>query len=368
MKVILRFAYNFSSNDVDATVPQMQAHMAQLKPLLYANRDIIYLVQMGFIGNYGEWWHNSGKDANKTETKANKRAVRDAVLAMTPPELPVQSTCVYCMQEDWTPTPISATTAFDGSANSRVGFHNDCYMASANDQFQFPGAVTVSDFKATQGPASQRTYIAKQSEFAPFGGETCAGSAQRLASSGGTDNAGWIGGILNEGPRYHLAFLGRDYYTAFMNTWIKEGTYAQVSRSMGYRFQLDGISHPGSATRGSTATFTVNLRNVGWARLYSARQLRVVLTNGSRTVTGLSNELLRQLPSQASAGSTFTVPVVLPTDAPTGNWSVSIDMPDVYATTQANAFKIRPANADTSTQGWDATTFRFKTGTVLAVN
>ena len=95
---------------------------------------------------------------------------------------------------------------------------------------------------------------------------------------------------------------------------------------------------------------------------------RVVLSNGSRTVVGLSKELLRQLPSQASTSSSFTVPVVLPTDAPTGNWTVSIDMPDVYPSTQANAFKIRPANADTSTQAWDASTFRFKTGTVLVVN
>jgi len=55
VKVIIRFAYTFTSSTSDATLARIQEHAAQLKPVLEANKDVIFLVQSGFIGAFGEW-------------------------------------------------------------------------------------------------------------------------------------------------------------------------------------------------------------------------------------------------------------------------------------------------------------------------
>ncbi|MBE7418012.1 MAG: DUF4874 domain-containing protein [Ideonella sp.] len=58
-----------------------------------------------------------------------------------------------CTQEDWFPTVLSSAAAFSGSNLARTAFHNDCFMASANDQYQFPGTGTVNDFTFNKGCA-----------------------------------------------------------------------------------------------------------------------------------------------------------------------------------------------------------------------
>ena len=112
--------------------------------------------------------------------------------------------------------------------------------------------------------------------------------------------------------------------------------------------------------------------SVSYSALSGTATVRVTGTTSSKGKTTPANVTVSVRSGTTTLGTLTTtngtLTVTLPADAPTGNWTVSLDMPDVYATTQANAFKIRPANADTSTQGWDATTFRFKTGTVIAVN
>ena len=52
-KCVLRFAYCESNKD-DATLAQTQAHLAQLKPHLAKNADVIYVLEAGFVGQWGE--------------------------------------------------------------------------------------------------------------------------------------------------------------------------------------------------------------------------------------------------------------------------------------------------------------------------
>ena len=52
-----------------------------------------------------------------------------------------------------------------------------------------------------------------------------------------------------------------------MTAWKNGGCYNEVSRSMGYRFQLDAVSHDTQVARGGSVAVAVDLRNVGWARM-----------------------------------------------------------------------------------------------------
>jgi hypothetical protein len=157
-----------------------------------------------------------------------------------------------------------------------------------------------------------------------------------------------------------------------MNQWKSEGCYDQVSRSMGYRFQLDALAHPATAARNSSVSFDIDLRNVGWSRIFSARKLVVTLkhkTSGA-VITGVGTTDMRTLASQSGSSSRASVQVTVGAAAAAGEYAVSVSMPDVYASTAGDArFAVRFANADTAAKGqsWNTLTGRFDTGSTVTV-
>ena len=64
--LLVRFTYQTDmTGKGEATQTIMMAHMKQLKPILEKNKDIIYVVQSGFLGAWGEW-HSNTLDIDKT--------------------------------------------------------------------------------------------------------------------------------------------------------------------------------------------------------------------------------------------------------------------------------------------------------------
>ena len=111
---------------------------------------------------------------------------------------------------------------------------------------------------------------------------------------------------------------------------------------MGYRFQFDDITHPTSVNRGGVATFDVNMRNVGWARIFDQRRLNVQLVNGGTTINCFSSTQLRELDPQATSSTLVRVNCAIPGGTATGSYAVHLKMPSPFSTTQANAFTVRP--------------------------
>ena len=110
----------------------------------------------------------------------------------------------------------------------------------------------------------------------------------------------------------------------------------------------------------------VDLRNTGWAKVFSARPLVVTLSNGSDSVSAASTTLLSSIDSQATNSTTIAVELTAPQTA--GDWSVELSAPDIHATTSTDArFAIHFVNADNGSQQWSASTARFATGTHITV-
>ena len=57
-KCVLRFAYDWNSKN-DASLTYVKKHIASLKPHLEANKDVIYVLEAGFVGRWGEWYYSS---------------------------------------------------------------------------------------------------------------------------------------------------------------------------------------------------------------------------------------------------------------------------------------------------------------------
>ena len=207
-------------------------------------------------------------------------------------------------------------------------------------------------------PSGLEAYAQQLSAYTTWGGETC-GSL----STQGTRSP------LVEGPQYHLSNLRDDWGPV---TQWSASDIATVGTYMGYRFQLDDISHPSTVSAGSTMTVNVDLRNVGWARIMSARKLVVTLVNKTTgaTFSGTATTDLRTLAPQASSSSLVTVNVAVPSTAATGAYDVLLSIPDIFPTTASDVrYSVRFANADNSgmNQAWNTSSGGFKAGTTVTV-
>ena len=344
-KAVVRFVYDYSAGGNDAPATQIASHLQQLAPIITANADAIAFFQAGFIGAWGEW--HSSKHSNsygymtnagvtQAQADANRLILRDALFAAVPPSIPLGFRYPGDLIK-WFPT---------ATQQSRAGLHNDCWLAGPTDT-------------GTYDSAAERTYIATLSTHAAFGGETCDADTPPRTSC--TD-------VRTEGARYHLAYLNREYFAGFFTAWTNGGCLDEVSRQMGYRLQLDQVRHPERVTRGASLRVFVDLRNTGWAKLFSPCPLVITLQRGNELVTAASTTLLNTLGAQATSSSTIAIDLAIPANATPGTYSVSLSAPDTFTTTATDArFSIRFANADPGAQQWNATAARFATGTSVIV-
>jgi Domain of unknown function (DUF4832)/Domain of unknown function (DUF4874) len=349
MKVTLLFSYDFSAGGQDASAAQIKRHTEQLKPVLAANADLIPYMRAGFVGAWGEWHssqagnscgYNALPSTTCAEADANRVIIRDALLANMPATTQIGFRYPPDLQK-WYP---SATQ------QSRAGIHNDCFLAGPSDSGTF------------DDPTS-RPYAKALTDQTAYGGETC--------ENAGTPVRNTCADILSEGAQYHLAWLNINYAPSVLNKWKADGCFEQVSRSMGYRLQLGAVSHAQQATAGDTVAVAVDIRNVGWARIFSARKLVVTLkhaTTGATIIASAGN--LQTLPPQATATTRQVINVTLPVGAAKGDYDLYLSAPDIFSATAADGrFAVRFANADDSAkaQAWDSASASFKAGTKLTV-
>jgi len=359
VKIIPRFVYNYPANETeyrdvtDASLSRVLAHIAQLKPVLQENSDVIAYLQAGFIGAWGEWHTSSNGLASST----NRTAIRDALLDAMPKDQFIQFRYPPHVMA-WFASAPAESSAFTGSAASRSGVHNDCFLASATD------VGTYSENASTR--TEQRNYTMALAKVSPFGGETC-----DPADEDGAQPRTSCEAILGEGKQFSLTYLNSEYYTeAFHSRWKKDGCYAEVQRSMGYRLEFLSTEHGATAAAGAAWPLRIAVRNVGWARPYKPRQLSIFLKH---RVSGAVLKLMTSVdPRTWTAGNTFAhdLTLVIPSTAPSGEYDIYLALPDGAAQLNGDPrFAVRPANADNAgnRQAWDTALGAFRTGTIVTV-
>ncbi len=358
VKLIVRATYNYPRGETeyrdakDASLERVLSHLNQLKPVFARNADVISVMQAGFIGAWGEW-HTS---SNNLTTPENRTRIKDALLDAVPSTRFVQFRYPPYIQ-DWTPTLPSLEAALTGSY--RIGFHNDCFMASSTDVGTYDENATVR--------AGQQQYTGALGDLAPFGGETCNPADEANPTPRTT-----CAEILSEGAHYNLTYLNDSYYRPlFHNNWISNGCMAQVQRSMGYRFGLVSLTHPASATKGGAIAVSGVVRNSGWARLYNPRPVEIVLRHSAsgtvRRFEAIGVDPRRWLPG---ADATIAATLTVPTDLAAGVYQVWLALPDADGRLKSDVrYSIRLANADDAAKGqkWDSTLGAFATGTKVEV-
>jgi hypothetical protein len=360
--VILRFAYTLPPDGVwppptpygDAPVARTLHHIAQLGPVLRRNADVIETVQQGFIGLWGEGYYSDyfsdPKDPSVVTDQnwADRGKVLHALLNVLPKTVTVQLRTMYMKQRilgvpTGTKGALTPGQAFSGSDLSRVGFHNDCFLASADDFGTF-----LSD------PLSlDEDYLAADSRYVPVGGETCAvnppksewPSAEALMA------------------RFHYSYLNTEYNQDVLKTWGSAG-YQEASERLGYRFTLVDGTFSDQADAGGRVRVGFDVRNDGFASPYQKRPAQLVLTNGRHTY----RLPICTDPRRWESGKTTAVrtDVRVPSWVRPGRYQLALALPSASRSLAGDPdYAIQTANTGT----WDAAHGWNKLGaTVLVTN
>ncbi|MGB9592381.1 MAG: DUF4874 domain-containing protein, partial [Candidatus Kryptoniota bacterium] len=143
MKAIVRFAYSEGIGEQDAPLQIVLEHISQLKPILQSSSDVIAVLQAGFIGAWGEW-HSS---THGLDSIANMRRILFALLNALPEDRMIQIRTPRYVQEIFNRTsPLKESEAYNESSYSRVGFHNDCFLANWNDYGTYVDTVAEKEY------------------------------------------------------------------------------------------------------------------------------------------------------------------------------------------------------------------------------
>jgi hypothetical protein len=343
-KCVLRFAYDWNSCN-DATKAQILSHISQLKPHLEANADVIYVIETGFVGQWGEWYYtkNFGNycddDDDPTQhVDDNRRAVITAMLEACPSDrfLLVRYPMI---KTDYLGdnAALTSTQAYQNTARARLGHHNDAFLNDYGDNGTY-----ASDNKSDD-PAV-RQYIADETLYVPNGGETNVESNSRAQKMYKQAEA--------QMSTYHWSFCGESYAEQMTDRWDTSGVKDNLNRKMGYRYQLVTATFPASANAGGTASIHMQIKNVGYAPIYNERHAYIVLKNGNNTYSiQLQSDPRRWLPNDAV--TTIDEQITIPSNVPAGTYQMYLHMPDKYASLASNPrYAVRFAN----TGVWDANT------------
>ncbi|WP_410791341.1 DUF4832 domain-containing protein [Kribbella sp. C-35] len=330
LKMMLRLAYTTSTTGDDATKDRVLAHLDQLAPYLAAGQDVIAVVQTGLIGAWGEWYYtqNFGNAGVVSATDwANRKAVTDKLLSVVPSTRMIQLRTPKFKRTMYSTTPVQPGDAYNGSSLSRIGHHNDCFLASADD------------FGTYENPSVEYPYLQAETTYVAMGGETCAVNAPRSECPTATA----------ELAQFHWSFLNRDYNQDVLNSW--SACLADVTKNLGYRFRLESGTYPATASPGGSLPISFTAHNDGYATPFNPRNLELVLRN---TSTGATYKL--PISSDArrwTAGTSTTVSqnLTVPSSLPAGSYALLLNLPDPLLSTRPE-YSIRLANQGT----WDAAT------------
>jgi pectate lyase len=318
-KVIYRFNYNWNhdlSKD-DAPTEITLDHLEQLRPFFAVNQDVIFAVEMGFIGFWGEM-HSStqGHIVPKTVglSESGKRILRKA-LEVVPPSRFVGVRYPQVIYRDpkeygsfgYT-TPLNDQSAFSGTEQSRLAAWYANFGA---------GELLYQDDPELLGKwAPETRYVPMWAHCDHF--EDVSMDPQK-----------W----LEMARSFHFSALSNPKDEAgtkdIYDRWIKEDAYETFARKLGYRFRLVRAEFPKALRPGATCEVKIKMANDGFGRIVNPRGVELILrgpaTYRLRLDDGRGNRLWLPAPGETKPLS-FTAG--LPAEMLPGEYEVLLNLPD----------------------------------------
>ena len=333
-KGIIRFAYTNSESQHphEAPLDLMLQHIAQIKPILQEYADVIFVMEAGLVGVWGEWYYTTYFKQNpmKAEDFVDRRKVLDALLDALPKERMI---CVRtpefklkCYDLTLNDT-ITMAEAYNGSDKSRLAAHDDAFMANSSDL----GTFTMK---------FHRTYWSAETRYVIYGGESC-----QPGSYANAENS------LAQMEEFHISYLNNSYHRSVISGWQKEGRLDEMRRRIGYRLYVSDVATSKNPKAGEDLKIILTIENEGFASPKNPRDINVIIVNKAdpedATVIEPDSDPRFWGPETAHKVEISFKP------ENAGDYAIYLYMPDPKPTLKDDSrFAIRLANKDC----WDETT------------
>lgn len=369
LKVILRFAYTNTAKsgacpDIykicppygDAPESIVLGHIAQLAPLLKKHVAVIAVLQEGFIGIWGENYYtdyfgdagNNGPGHLFDSSWNDRNQVLHALLEALPADRMVQvrtpqikQKYVYGPHATVEEKPLSAAQGYSQSDMARIGFHNDCFLASVDDYGTYYDNGSSVQPKKSANEVLRR-YFAEDSRYLPVGGETCddAYSPQNDCAPAGHAE--------EEMARMHYSFLNTTYNNDVNNDWDSLGCISSIRKRLGYRLVLRRGFFPVRVRPGAKFNVTLELYNAGYAMPYNPRSAYLILRNKEN-----GQEIRLPFITDIRKNLHWSKDLIIPGGTAPGRYELLLALPDSYAEiARRPEYSMRLANKDY----WEAAT------------
>ncbi len=331
-KYIPRFSYNFPTGDYanspDATLPMLLQHIAQLQPYWRRNADVIFALEAGFVGAWGEW-HSS---LNLLHLPPANGQILLALLGAMPPDRNVFFRYPGIKRSILGNTPLADNEAFTASNRSRAGAHNDCLGASPEDWGTYP----------TNAIQENKDFLHQDNRYVGQEGETCNLSSPRSDCPQ----------MLQDLAYMRWDALNMDYHQGVLDAWKAQGCFETVRKRLGYRFRMIRGELPDTVVAGGPLSFRLNLVNEGWGKLFNYRRANLILRRAGAPIQSfaLSTDPRRWLSDDTVK---LDLTVTLPGTLASGTYELLLNLPDTAAALVGDVrYAVRFANAGV----WEATT------------
>lgn len=368
VKIIPRFVYSINANSGncpegficppygDTSKEHMLQHIADLKPILHDNADVIACVQLGFVGLWGEQYYtdffgdpSSNGDQGKLidENWIARGEIIAALLDAVPDSRMVQvrypqqkQRYIYGVNAPITANPLTESEAFTANEKARIGFHNDCFLSGPDDTGTYAdyGNSSSNRSHSTAVVDALRQYKNADSKYVVVGGETCNNT---FTPNNECEPAGRAQAAFAE---MHYSYINAHYNNQLNNKWQSAGCMDNIKKNLGYRFVLKNATFPDDAKPGSTMKLTINLENKGYASPYNARPVQLILRKtGSQDVAVLTlpTDVRKWFPGTVGLETSVTIPAGLAQ----GEYELLLNLPDAYESiADRPEYSIRLAN------------------------
>ncbi len=333
LEVLFRAAYDFTglASCEPRSLSIITGHIAQLKSIFHEFENVLYSVQAGFLGPWGEWHSSFYGDTPSLEAR---KTVLFALLDAVPASRPIQVRRPMFIRDIFEDEPdgnvITESTAFNGSGLSRTGYHNDALLSTYNES----GTYVDPAFSRQ----AELEWLDNHNKYIPFGGESCF-----LDTNSDPDNA------VFELEKLHAQIINIDYHPEVIEKWKSTtynggSTFDYITNHLGYRFVLVDAQVSSLVMKGGVLRLNLNMKNIGFGNLTNAKSFEIILSNGRTTYAAKVNgDPRRWYKENGIMGKEMYFSI--PSDIKSGLWSLYLSLPSASGELNRNsAYSVRFAN------------------------
>lgn len=334
-QVILRFVYDkngdgivnnegYRKNNqviVEARQEMILKHIEQLSKVFNEYADVIYTIQEGIYGAYGEL-HSTSMCTNENINEALNRLLEET--RSTGIFISLRTPSRYAYYKGINVSNITSYSSYKGEDAYRISIFNDGYLGS------------LSDLGTFYNREKEINWLEGQTTHTPYGGEAVVNIDKN--SQGYVyimDNMSSMANVLSEMPRTHTSYLNFEWRQDLHKEWAKttytrndeyknDSLYKYIEYHLGYRLVLKKSMISSKVEKGTNLVNNFTVENVGFGNILRKKVATIIITDMNGNVVYTLNSNIDAMSYLSGKSVTSNINITIPDNFQNGNYKLYI--------------------------------------------